>query len=82
VIAALRTEEVARLRLGIAPGDGAPGGEELVGFVLEPFARDEREAAAAMVERAADACRAWLEEGVEAAMNRFNQDRFNQADGD
>lgn len=78
VIAALRTEEVARLRLGIAPEDGAPGGEELIDFVLEPFARDEREAAAAMVERAADACRAWLEEGAAAAMNRFNQDRFDQ----
>ncbi len=78
VLAALRTEEVARLRLGIAPEGGAPPGEELVEFVLEPFAGDEREAAAAMVERAADACRAWLEEGVEAAMNRFNQDRLDQ----
>lgn len=72
VIAALRTEEVPRLRLGIAPAAGAPGGDELVDFVLAPFAPEEREAAAAMVERAADACAAWLEAGVEAAMNRFN----------
>ena len=72
VVASLRTEEIPRLRLGIAP-EGGVGGEEMVDFVLEPFARDEREAAAEMVERAADACRAWLEEGAEAAMNRFNR---------
>jgi peptidyl-tRNA hydrolase len=45
----------------------------MLDFVLEPFARDEREAAAEMVERAADACRVWIEQGGQAAMNRFNQ---------
>jgi len=73
VIASLRTDQVPRLRLGIAPEGEPPGGDELVDFVLEPFARAERETAAEMVERAADACLAWLEEGAEAAMNRFNQ---------
>jgi PTH1 family peptidyl-tRNA hydrolase len=72
VIASLRTEDVARLRLGIGPEGGVPG-EEMLDFVLEPFARDEREAAAEMVERAADACRVWIEQGSQAAMNRFNQ---------
>jgi PTH1 family peptidyl-tRNA hydrolase len=72
VIASLRTEDVARLRLGIGPEGGVPG-EEMLDFVLEPFARDEREAAAEMVERAADACRVWIEQGGQAAMNRFNQ---------
>lgn len=72
VIASLRTDEVPRLRLGIAPEGGVPG-EEMVDFVLEPFSRDERETAAEMVERAADACLCWLGEGAEAAMNRFNR---------
>lgn len=73
VISAMRTDEVPRLRLGIAPEAGAPAGEDLADWVLAPFEPAEEEAAEAMVERAADACRAWLEEGIEAAMNRFNQ---------
>lgn len=72
VLENLRTDEVPRLRLGIAPEAGAPSGEEQVEFVLEPFAEDEREAAQEIVERGADACRAWLEESLETAMNRFN----------
>ncbi|HEX6204049.1 MAG TPA: aminoacyl-tRNA hydrolase [Thermoanaerobaculia bacterium] len=70
VIAELRTDEVARVRLGIAPEEPPA---DLVGFVLAPFAAGEEEAAAAaMVALAADACQAWLVEGVAAAMNRFN----------
>lgn len=69
VIAELRTDEVARVRLGIAPEEPPA---DLVGFVLAPFAAGEEEAAAEMVARAADACQAWLAEGVAAAMNRFN----------
>lgn len=72
VIGSMRSDRVARLRLGIAPEGGAPGGESLIDFVLEPFAAGEREAVEEMVERAADACEAWLDQGVEAAMNRFN----------
>ena len=69
VIGELRSSEVPRLRLGIA-GEVPP--EDLVGYVLSPFAGDEAATAGAMVERGADACEAWFEEGIEAAMNRFN----------
>jgi PTH1 family peptidyl-tRNA hydrolase len=69
VIGELRSESIPRLRLGIAP-EAQP--EDLVELVLAPFAPGELEAAEAMVRRAADACETWLEEGVEAAMNRFN----------
>ncbi len=73
VIENLRTAEVPRLRLGVAPEGGRPvGGEDLVDFVLSPFAPDELEPVAEMVHRAADACEAWVKEGVEAAMGRFN----------
>ena len=69
VLGELRTDEVARLRLGIAPEEPPA---DLVEHVLAPFAADEEEAVEGMVARAADACEAWLAEGAAAAMNRFN----------
>jgi PTH1 family peptidyl-tRNA hydrolase len=72
VIESLRTDQVPRLRLGVAPEGGPPAGEDWAGFVLAPFAKEEEDAVAAMIVRAADACEAWLREGAEAAMNRFN----------
>jgi peptidyl-tRNA hydrolase, PTH1 family len=69
----LRTDQVPRLRVGVAPEDGPPaGGDPLVEFVLSPFTAEEREAVAAMVARAADACEVWLAQGIEAAMQGFN----------
>ena len=73
VIENLRSAEVPRLRLGVAPEAGKPaGGEELVDFVLSPFAAEEREAVEEMIRRGADACEAWVRDGAEAAMGRFN----------
>jgi len=72
VVENLRTDRVPRLRLGCGGEDGPPPAEELVEYVLSPFRPEEREAANEMVERAADACRAWLAEGIEAAMSRYN----------
>jgi PTH1 family peptidyl-tRNA hydrolase len=73
VVESLRTDRVPRLRLGIAPSaEGPPPGDGWVGFVLEPFDPDEREPVREMTARAADACEAWLEDGIESAMNRFN----------
>jgi PTH1 family peptidyl-tRNA hydrolase len=69
VIAELRSDRIPRLRLGIG-GDEPP--EDLVEYVLAAFDGAERDAAEEMVRRAADACEAWLDEGMEAAMNRFN----------
>ncbi len=72
VIQNLRTEEVPRLRLGIAPEGGSPAGEELVDFVLSPFEPAEGETVEEMIERAADACESWLRVGAQATMDRFN----------
>lgn len=85
VIGELRSDRIPRLRLGIAPlppepeeGEteaqegAAPLPEDLVDFVLSPFAPEEREVVDGMVSRAAEACQLWLEEGVEAAMGRYN----------
>ncbi len=68
----LRTDQIPRLRLGIAPETGTPAGEGLPDFVLAPFAPEELETVDAMIRRAADACEVWAAEGVEPAMNRFN----------
>ncbi|HEV7784413.1 MAG TPA: aminoacyl-tRNA hydrolase [Thermoanaerobaculia bacterium] len=73
ILESLRTAEVPRLRLGVAPlGDTRPPGEDLADFVLSPFAGDEREETEAMIRRAADAVEVWLGEGAEAAMGKFN----------
>ena len=72
VIESLRSEEVPRLRLGIAPEEGFEPGADLAPFVLAPFTAAERERAGELVERGAEAVSAWLAEGIEAAMNRFN----------
>jgi PTH1 family peptidyl-tRNA hydrolase len=73
ILESLRTAEVPRLRLGVAPlGDARPPGEELADFVLSPFAEDEREETEAMIRRAADAVEVWLRDGAEAAMGKFN----------
>ncbi|HJX29779.1 MAG TPA: aminoacyl-tRNA hydrolase [Thermoanaerobaculia bacterium] len=72
ILESLRTDQVPRLRLGIAPESGTPAGEGLPDFVLAPFADGEGETVDEMIRRAADACEVWAAEGVEVAMNRFN----------
>ena len=72
VIENLGTDRIPRLRLGVAIEDGPPPGEDWATFVLAPFSEDEAKAVQAMVERAADACEAWLESGIDTAMQKFN----------
>ena len=68
VVASLGTSDVPRLRIGIGQARRGDGRD----YVLAPFAPDEEGAAAAAVDRAADAAQAWASEGAVAAMNRFN----------
>lgn len=72
IVQNLQTEDIPRLRLGIAWEESAMGGEDLVDFVLSLFAAEEEETVQEMIETAADACELWLQEGYEATMNRFN----------
>lgn len=66
----LETEALARLRLGV----GAPDmPRDVRDFVLSPFASAERPLMKQMIAQAADACEAWVTEGVDAAMNRYNR---------
>jgi PTH1 family peptidyl-tRNA hydrolase len=69
IVENLRTTAVPRQRLGIGAPLEPPDQSE---FVLLPFEEEESEAVERMVCRAADAAQAWLAEGVETAMNRYN----------
>lgn len=69
IVECLGTDEFARLRLGIGRG---PSGDA-VEHVLGRFRPDEEEAAAAGVATAAEAVLAWIEHGLDVAMNRFNR---------
>lgn len=72
VIENLGTDRVPRLRLGVAASEETPPGEAWADFVLSPFAVAENEAVDDMIARAADACEAWLQRGIDAAMQEFN----------
>ncbi len=66
IIAALGTNEFARLRVGI----GRSG--EAVDHVLSTFRAAERELADEAVATAADAVERWLRDGLDEAMNAYN----------
>jgi PTH1 family peptidyl-tRNA hydrolase len=70
VLAALGTEQVARLRIGV--GRGGEPGSDTKQHVLDAFASAELEALPALIERASAALRCFAEEGIAEAMNRFN----------
>jgi PTH1 family peptidyl-tRNA hydrolase len=66
---ALGTEEVARVRLGVGV---EPLPRDLTDFVLGTFEAHERPIIQHAIERAVEACEAWIQEGIAAAMNRYN----------
>jgi len=69
VLARLGGTSIPRLRIGIGP---LPAGWKSADFVLGKFSRQEREAIAPLLERAADAAEEWVATGIQAAMNRYN----------
>ena len=81
VIENLRTEAIARLRLGILPPQGSAADTDLATCVLSPFDAQERDEARQQIQRAADACEMWLAEGCEATMNNFNRTRKETGSG-
>lgn len=69
IIHYLRTDEVARLRLGI--GQLPPGGDAQ-NYVLSGFAKSEQDRVDEMIVRGAEAAEVYAREGLDVAMNRFN----------
>jgi PTH1 family peptidyl-tRNA hydrolase len=69
VLEAVGSPDFLRVKVGIGrPRDG----QDAVTHVLEPFEKREGDAIQAAVQRAADAVELLLQEGLEAAMNRYN----------
>ena len=68
LLEAAGTGEFARVRIGI----GRPeGGGDVIPYVLGPFAAEEEQALAEVLERATEALACVLTEGPDRAMNRF-----------
>jgi PTH1 family peptidyl-tRNA hydrolase len=75
VIENLRTAEVARLRVGVAPVDQPDLDQpdfDLAEFVLSDFGDNEMDTVKKEIDRAADACISWLDNGATQTMNQFN----------
>jgi len=70
IIGSLQADEFGRVRLGARPEREV---EDRVTYVLGPFRRADLEQVGEMLERAGEAVRVILKEGIPAAMNRFNQ---------
>ena len=66
---ALSTPEFFRIRIGIGR---PPGSQDPADFVLKPFASGERASLAVLLEDAADATEALVDEGLLSAQQRFH----------
>jgi PTH1 family peptidyl-tRNA hydrolase len=69
IIAALKTDEFMRLRIGIKPEHPV---NDTASFVLERFPQGQRGEVEKVLERSAEALRAVLRDGIEKAMAQYN----------
>lgn len=70
VIGALGTEEIPRMRLGIAPDHPVKDG---AGYVLAQFRKSQLVSLDEMLEKAAEAVNIIVNDGISVAMNKFNR---------
>ena len=70
VSGALQSEAYARLRLGVGR---KPEGTDLSDWVLSPMPDEDEEVVVGLLPQLSEAVRAWIAEGVEAAMSRYNR---------
>ena len=70
IIGALQADDFGRVRIGAEPGHES---SDLSSYVLGPFRKADLKAVTEMLDRACEAVRVILKEGIPAAMNRFNQ---------
>jgi len=70
LVAALRTPDFYRLRLGIGR---PPGRQDPLDFVLRPFSKKEEEVIVALVDQAADAAVSLARHGLSPTQDRYNR---------
>uniref|UniRef100_A0A7C4PH76 Peptidyl-tRNA hydrolase n=1 Tax=Anaerolinea thermolimosa TaxID=229919 RepID=A0A7C4PH76_9CHLR len=74
IIQQLGTQNFPRLRIGIGR---PPGRMDAAAYVLQDFNQEERELLPEVLDRAAKAALAFIEHGLEMAMNQFNGNMKN-----
>ena len=70
IINAMQTEEIARIRIGVAPDDPGKGGAK---YILAPFRKSQLPAVDEALDLTAQAVDVILSDGIATAMNRFNR---------
>ena len=70
IINALQSEEIARIRIGVAPDDPRKGGAK---YILAPFRKSMLEPLDEALELTAQAVNVIVNESITVAMNRFNR---------
>lgn len=70
IINALQTEEIARIRIGVAPDDPRKGGAK---YILAPFRKSQLVAVDEALDVTAQAVNVIMSEGIATAMNKFNR---------
>ncbi|HEX5483943.1 MAG TPA: aminoacyl-tRNA hydrolase [Terriglobia bacterium] len=70
IIGVLESDCFVRIRMGVQPEHPVA---DLAGYVLGPFRKADLETVAEMVDRAAEAVGVIIQDGVGAAMNRYNR---------
>lgn len=72
IIYHLQTDQFARLRCGIASVSMPSEKSKMKDFVLDKFPESEIKIVENMIERSRDACRSFILDGIDHAMNKFN----------
>ena len=70
IINALQSEEIARIRIGVAPDDPRKGGAK---YILSPFRKSQLVAVDEALDLAAQAVHVIVNESITVAMSRFNR---------
>ena len=70
VSGALRSNEYGRLRIGVGQ---KPEAADLADWVLTPMPEEDEDVVVGLLPELTEAIEVWIDEGVEAAMNRFNR---------